>query len=59
MWLTVTSLRIGPQEHYLKTQPTLTNQEEGPEKNLKHLQLLSKASDSISDGDLVDRMIHG
>lgn len=26
---------------------------------MKHLELLSKAADSISDGDLTDRMIHG
>jgi replication factor C subunit 1 len=26
---------------------------------LKHLELASQAADSISDGDLVDRMIHG
>ena len=49
----------GVQEHYPKTQPILTNSEDGPEKTLKHLQLLSQASDSISYGDLVDRMIHG
>ncbi|WRT63728.1 uncharacterized protein IL334_000651 [Kwoniella shivajii] len=47
------------QEHYLKTQPALTNNLNGPEQNLKHLELVSKAADSISDGDLVDRMIHG
>ncbi|WVW81923.1 hypothetical protein I302_103926 [Kwoniella bestiolae CBS 10118] len=47
------------QEHYLKTQPALTNNLSGAEQNLKHLELVSKAADSISDGDLVDRMIHG
>ncbi|WWC85920.1 uncharacterized protein L201_000790 [Kwoniella dendrophila CBS 6074] len=47
------------QEHYLKTQPALTNNLNGAEQNLKHLELVSKAADSISDGDLVDRMIHG
>jgi replication factor C subunit 1 len=35
------------------------NQLDGPDKELKHLDLLSKAADSISDGDLIDRMIHG
>ncbi|KAK1926049.1 purine nucleotide binding protein [Papiliotrema laurentii] len=47
------------QEHYVKTNPASLNQYDGPEKNLKHLELLSKAADSISDGDLIDRMIHG
>ncbi|WWC58244.1 uncharacterized protein I303_100782 [Kwoniella dejecticola CBS 10117] len=47
------------QEHYLKTQPALTNTLNGGEQNLKHLELVSKAADSISDGDLIDRMIHG
>ncbi|WWC66667.1 uncharacterized protein I206_100571 [Kwoniella pini CBS 10737] len=47
------------QEHYLKTQPALANNLSGNEQNLKHLELASKAADSISDGDLVDRMIHG
>ncbi|OXH38542.1 replication factor C subunit 1 [Cryptococcus neoformans] len=47
------------QEHYLKTNPTALNNLDGPEKNLKHLELVSKAADSISDGDLIDRMIHG
>ncbi|WWC99326.1 hypothetical protein V866_006227 [Kwoniella sp. B9012] len=47
------------QEHYLKTQPALTNTLSGAEQNLKHLELVSKAADSISDGDLIDRMIHG
>jgi hypothetical protein len=31
----------------------------GPEKALKDLECMSKAADSISHGDLVDRMIHG
>ncbi|OCF36183.1 replication factor C subunit 1 [Kwoniella heveanensis BCC8398] len=47
------------QEHYLKTNPTSLNTLSGPEQNLKHLELVSKAADSISDGDLIDRMIHG
>jgi replication factor C subunit 1 len=32
---------------------------DGPEKELKHLQLMEQASASISDGDLVDTLIHG
>lgn len=31
----------------------------GPEKAAKKMELLSLAADSIADGDLVDRMIHG
>jgi hypothetical protein len=31
----------------------------GPEHSPKQLELMSKASRAISDGDLVDRMIHG
>ncbi|EIW68022.1 hypothetical protein TREMEDRAFT_32699, partial [Tremella mesenterica DSM 1558] len=47
------------QEHYLKTLPARASKEDGPLKDLKHLDLVSKAADSISDGDLIDRMIHG
>lgn len=47
------------QEHFIKTNPAVLNSFDGPEKDMKHLELLSKAADSISDGDLVDRMIHG
>ena len=37
----------------------LSNGYTGKEKNLKLLELTDKAAESISDGDLVDRMIHG
>ncbi|KAL8785388.1 MAG: hypothetical protein Q9213_003394 [Squamulea squamosa] len=47
------------QENYLGTNPILSLQYEGREKNLKMLELTDKAAESISDGDLVDRMIHG
>ena len=49
------------QENYLKaTQFARANRAESPqEKELLTLELASKAADSISDGDLVDRMIHG
>ncbi len=47
------------QENYLKTTPTLSNPYSGKEKNLKQLELADKAAESISDGDLADRMIHG
>ena len=47
------------QENYLKTQPAKTRNEAGPEKDLKFLELMDKAASSISDGDLVDALIHG
>ncbi|RMZ89435.1 hypothetical protein DV736_g3345, partial [Chaetothyriales sp. CBS 134916] len=48
------------QENYLKSTPSLLSNYPNPkERNLKYLELAEKASESISDGDLVDRMIHG
>lgn len=49
------------QENYLGTNPQRSNQHNGNPKmkRLSELDLVSKAADSISDGDLVDRMIHG
>lgn len=47
------------QENYLGTNPIQALNHSGKEKNLKTLELASLAADSISDGDLVDRMIHG
>jgi replication factor C subunit 1 len=47
------------QENYLKTQPAKLRDLEGPEKSLKELQLMDRAASSISDGDLVDALIHG
>lgn len=47
------------QENYLGTNPQRSNQHNGKMKRLSELDLVSKAADSISDGDLVDRMIHG
>ncbi|KAI4934978.1 hypothetical protein J4E86_011420 [Alternaria arbusti] len=47
------------QENYLGTNPMQSLNYSGKEKNLKNLELASLAADSISDGDLVDRMIHG
>lgn len=47
------------QENYLKTQPAKLKNETGPELALKHLELMDKAASSISDGDLVDALIHG
>lgn len=47
------------QENYLKTRPSIANNYSGKEQKLKTLELVDKAAHSISDGDLVDRMIHG
>jgi replication factor C subunit 1 len=47
------------QENYLKTQPSRIRNVDGPEKILKQLELMDKAASSISDGDLVDALIHG
>ncbi|KKK20488.1 replication factor C subunit 1 [Aspergillus rambellii] len=47
------------QENYLRTRPTLANGYQGREQKLKLLELADNAASSISDGDLVDRMIHG
>lgn len=49
------------QENYLRTRP-MTLQGRGynkREENMKYLELMDQAAESISDGDLVDRMIHG
>ncbi|KAH9483192.1 Replication factor C subunit 1, partial [Psilocybe cubensis] len=47
------------QENYLKTEPARIRNLEGPEKILRELQLMDRAASSISDGDLVDALIHG
>ena len=47
------------QENYLSTKPTLVGDRKGREALLKDLQLADCAAESMSDGDLVDRMIHG
>ncbi|QRW02006.1 replication factor C subunit 1 [Ceratobasidium sp. AG-Ba] len=47
------------QENYLKTQPSRVSSLSGKEATLEHLRLLDRAASSISDGDLVDAMIHG
>ena len=43
----------------MKTQPSRIRDLSGPDKELKQLQLMDKAASSISDGDLVDHLIHG
>ncbi|KAI1769646.1 replication factor RFC1 C terminal domain-containing protein [Hypoxylon sp. FL1150] len=49
------------QENYLRTKPAALNQNHynKREQNLKALEMVDQAAESISDGDLVDRMIHG
>lgn len=48
------------QENYIKSQPVLAQKESVPRlREWKHLQLLAQASHSISDGDLVDTLMHG
>ncbi|KAL4893074.1 hypothetical protein BDV59DRAFT_202058 [Aspergillus ambiguus] len=47
------------QENYLKTKPALAGSYHGKEQKLKLLELADNAASSISDGDLVDKMIHG
>ena len=47
------------QENYLKSNPSRLGNYANKERNLKWLELADSAASSISDGDLVDRMIHG
>lgn len=49
------------QENYLGTNPVRSGKynADPKKKKLANLDLISKAADSISDGDMVDRMIHG
>jgi replication factor C subunit 1 len=46
-------------ENYLGTNPIAAANYSGREERLKKLELADKAANSISEGDLVDRMIHG
>ena len=47
------------QENYPKFKFSRASGTSGVEGQLKQLELMRKASEAISDGDLVDRMIHG
>lgn len=47
------------QDNYLKANFSKSNGLTGPDKVLKDLDLAAKAAEAISDGDLVDAMIHG
>ncbi|KAF8522451.1 purine nucleotide binding protein [Hysterangium stoloniferum] len=46
------------QENYIKVDPMRARQLDGPEKDMKKLELLDNAASSLSDSDLVDTMIH-
>lgn len=46
-------------ENYLGTNPIAASQYQGKDKQLKLLELADKAANSISEGDMVDRLIHG
>lgn len=52
------SLPTPLQENYLKPEPAKVRNEDGPEKSLKLLRLMDRAASSLSDGDLVDGLIH-
>lgn len=43
----------------MKTEPSRIRNLAGPDQTLVHLELMDKAASSISDGDLVDALIHG
>ena len=47
------------QENYLITNPIRAHEYSGRRRDLEILDLVDKAANSISDGDLVDSMIHG
>ncbi|EPS44978.1 hypothetical protein H072_1010 [Dactylellina haptotyla CBS 200.50] len=47
------------QDNYLKPNPLRAANYQGRQRTLKMLELADKAAESISDGDLVDAMIHG
>ncbi|KDQ52029.1 hypothetical protein JAAARDRAFT_210788 [Jaapia argillacea MUCL 33604] len=47
------------QENYLRAQPAQIRNLDGPPQALKALELLDQAASSISDGDMIDAMIHG
>ncbi|KAL1723420.1 replication factor RFC1 C terminal domain-containing protein [Schizophyllum commune] len=47
------------QENYLKMSPARVRNLDGPEKEMKLMKLMERASMAVSDGDLVDALIHG
>lgn len=46
------------QQNYLNQIPANVNRLSGKEKDVKLMQAMTKAADSISDGDMIDSMIH-
>lgn len=47
------------QENYLGTSPAIVGSYKGQERDFKTMELVEQAASSISEGDLIDRMIHG
>lgn len=47
------------QENYLKSQPKRLSGLVGTERALEEMKLMDQAASAISDGDMVDAMIHG
>lgn len=47
------------QENYLKASYSKSSNLGGRDKELRNLELVSMAAEAMSDGDLVDRVIHG
>jgi len=47
------------QENYIKGRFSKASGSSGRELELKNLELMTNAAEAISDGDLVDAMIHG
>jgi replication factor C subunit 1 len=46
------------QQNYINQIPSSINQFQGAKREVKLMQMITKAAESISDGDVVDRMIH-
>ena len=46
------------QQNYINQTPSSVNQYTGRERDVRLMQAITRAAESISDGDVVDRMIH-
>ncbi|KAI5475697.1 chromosome transmission fidelity factor [Pseudohyphozyma bogoriensis] len=55
----ISMMPLFAQDNYLKAKFSKAANEFGVQHKLKNLELMSKAADSISEGDMMDRMIHG
>lgn len=55
----LTGSAAAAQENYLKTKPKRLIGLDGPELQIEQMDSLDRAASAISDGDLVDAMIHG